>query len=317
MTPFYDAGARATDPERLSSSDSLNAASPSHRPSGLRALAAALGRPDRLAQLLLVAVTTAAGIRAGGRWLSPIGDAGFSWSLAYRLGHGELLYRDIYFVYGPLTPYLLALTGRPFGFSSLWYLLANWIPAIAAAWLLLECGRRCLSVAGNVALLLLVLGFALFTPGAGHLVLPYYAGVVQALAFGLGAMLLIPTEPSDDARPFVAGLLAGLAFACKPEVGVAALAGLLFAAFAGLPRPTAWISRVVAGFGSVAAAVFAFALSCDSLASLRWNSHLWPLNLAPPAEFAACSASSRAWRTRSGRWSFARRRSGSCCWSRS
>ncbi len=270
--------------ERLSSSDSLNAATQSHPRAGLGALVAALGRRDRFPQLALVAITTAAAIWAGGRWLSPIGDAGFSWSLAYRLGQGELLYRDIYFVYGPLTPYLLALTGRPFGFSSLWYLLASWIPAIAAAWLLLECGRRCLSIAGNFAVLMLVLGFALFAPGAGHLVLPYYAGVVQALAFGLGAILLIPTGPSAGARPFTAGLVAGLAFACKPEVGVAALAGLLFAALSGLPRPLSWMCRVAAGFGAVAAAVFGFALSCDSLASLRWNSHLWPLNLAPPAE---------------------------------
>lgn len=263
----------------------MNVASQSKPPAGLHALAAA--RLDRLPQFLLVAITTAAGLWAGGRWLSPIGDAGFSWSLAYRLGQGELLYRDIYFVYGPLTPYLLALTGRPFDFSSLWYLFASWIPAIIAAWLLLECGRRCLSVLGNIALLTLLLGFSLFVPGAGHLVLPYYAGVVQALAFGLGALLLVPAQgPGRVARPFTAGLLAGLAFACKPEVGVAALAGLLFAAAAGLPRPVSWMSRVVAGFGTVASAVLLFALSCDSLASLRSNSHLWPLNLAPPPELS-------------------------------
>lgn len=241
---------------------------------------------DRLPQLLLVVVTTAVGLWAGGRWLSPVGDTGFSWSLAYRLGRGELLYRDVYLAYAPLTPYLLALTGRPFDFSSLWYLLANWIPAIGAAGLLLECGRRCLSLLGNIALLILLLGFALFAPGAGRLVLPYYAGVVQALAFGLGAVLLIPSLPQRVAHPFTAGLLAGLAFACKPEVGVAALSGLLFAAVAGLSRPFWWIARVIAGFGTVAAAAFLFAISCDSLGSLRWNSHLWPLNPAPPPELS-------------------------------
>ena len=216
-----------------------------------------------------------------------MGDTGFSWSLAYRLGRGELLYRDIYLAYAPLTPYLLAATGRPFDFSSLWYLLANWIPAIGAAWLLLECGRRCLSLLGNIALLILLLGFALFAPGAGRLVLPYYAGVVHALAFGLGAMLLIPALPElRAARPFTAGLLAGLAFASKPEVGVAALAGLLLAAVAGLPGPVRWMVRVIAGFGTVAAAAFLFAISCSSLGSLRWNSHLWPLNLVPPPELS-------------------------------
>lgn len=242
---------------------------------------------NRLPQILLVAVTTAVGSWAGGRWLSPVGDTGFSWSLAYRLGQGELLYRDVYLAYGPLTPYVLALTGRPFGFSSLWYLLANWVAAIAAAWLLLECGRRCLPLLGNIALLILLLGFALFPPGTGRLVLPYYAGVVQALAFALGAMLLIvaPRQRSG-ARPLSAGLLAGLAFSCKPEVGVAALAGLLFAAVAGLPKPVSWMARVTAGFSTVAAAVFLFAISCDSLASLRSNSHLWPLSLEPPPEFS-------------------------------
>ena len=43
--------------------------------------------------------------------------------------------------------------------------------------------------------------------------------------------------------------------------------------------------RVIAGFSIVAAAVFLFAISCDSLASLRSNSHLWPLSLEPPPEF--------------------------------
>ncbi len=243
---------------------------------------------DRLPQVFLIAITTAVGLWAGGRWLSPVGDTGFSWSLAYRLGQGELLYRDVYLAYGPLSPYLLALTGRPFSFSSLWYLLANWIPAIAAAWLLLECGRRCLPLLGNFALLILLLGFALFAPGTGRLVLPYYAGVVHALAFGLGAMLLVvASRQRSRARPFSAGLLAGLAFSCKPEVGVAALAGLLFAAIAGLPKPVSWMARVIGGFWTVAAAAFLFAMSCDSLSSLRSNSHLWPLSLEPPPELNA------------------------------
>ena len=241
---------------------------------------------NRLPQVLLVAITTAVGLWAGGRWLNPVGDAGFSWSLAYRLGQGELLYRDVYLAYGPLSPYLLAVTGRPFSFSSLWYLLATGVSAIAAAWLLLECGRRCLPLLGNIALLVLLLGFGLFAPGAGRLVLPYYAGVVQALALGLGAMLLVGSpRQQSGARPFSAGLLAGLAFSCKPEVGISALAGLLVAAVAGLPKPVSWIARVTAGFSIVAAAVFLFAISCDSLASLRSNSHLWPLTLEPPPEF--------------------------------
>ena len=41
---------------------------------------------------------------------------------------------------------------------------------------------------------------------------------------------------------------------------------------------------MLGGFALVAAAAFLFVISCDSLASLRDNSHLWPLNPAPPRQ---------------------------------
>ena len=212
-------------------------------------------------------------------------DAGFSWSLAWRLGHGDLLYRDVRLVYGPLSPYLLAATGMPFAYSSLWYLLVNWIAAIAAGWLLLECARPYLNRLEGIALVTLMLGFSLFVPGAGRLVLPYYSGSVHALALSFGALLLVQAPRERlPARAIWAGLLAGLAFCCKPELGLAALFGLLSAAAARIPRPAAWIVRVLAGFGVVVAAAFLFAISCDSIVSLRENSHLWPLNPTLPKE---------------------------------
>jgi hypothetical protein len=240
---------------------------------------------DRIPQWLFLAVTTAAGLWAGGRWLNPMRDGGFGWSLAWRLGHGDVLYRDIRLVYGPLSPYVLAATGLPFGFSSLWYLLVNWVAAIAAGWLLLECARRYLSLLEGIALVTLMLGFSIFVPGAGRLVLPYYAGSVHALALSLGALLFVqaPLERLSG-RAFWAGVLGGLAFCCKPELGLAALSGLLVAAAARIPKLAAWIGRVLAGFGLVAVAAFLFAISCDSLASLRENSHLWPLDPTPPPE---------------------------------
>jgi hypothetical protein len=240
---------------------------------------------DRVPQLLFLLVTTVVGLWARGRWLDPMSDTGFAWSLAYRLGHGELLYRDIYLVYGPLSPYLLAATGLPFGFSSLWYLFVNWIPAIAVGWLLLECGRRYFSVFESVVLATLIVGLSIFTTGTGRLVFSYYPGVVHALGFSLGALLLLQGPPERlRSRALGAGALAGLALCCKPEIGLAAVMGLLAAGLAGVPRPLAWGRRVLAGFGLVAAAAFLFVISCDSLASLRNNSHLWPLNPVPPPQ---------------------------------
>ena len=115
--------------------------------------------------------------------------------------------------------------------------------------------------------------------------LPYYAGVVHALVLSLCALLLLRAEPERLAgRAFAAGALAGLAFGCKSELGLAALGGLLAAAAGRMPRRLAWITRVLLGFALVAGAAFAFALSCDSLSSLQENSHLWPLNPAPPPQ---------------------------------
>jgi fluoride ion exporter CrcB/FEX len=242
---------------------------------------------DRIPQGLFLACTTAVAFWAGGRWLDPMSDGGFAWSLAWRLGHGEVLYRNIHFAYGPLSPYLLTASGLPFGFSSLWYLLANWIPAVLAGCLLLECGRRYLTVLGGIALAALALGFSLFVPGTGRLVLPYYPGVVHALVFSLAALLVL--QASID-RPgplaYVAGAFAGLALCCKPEIGLAALLSLWVASVAGMPGPKAWALRVLTGFVAVAGVAFLFALSCDSLASLRDHSHVWPLNPSPPPEFA-------------------------------
>jgi hypothetical protein len=242
---------------------------------------------DRIPQGLFLAGTTVVAFWARGRWLYPMSDSGFAWSVAWRLGHGEVLYRDIYFAYGPLSPYLLTVAGLPFGFSSLWYLLANWIPAVLAGCLLLECGRRYLTVLGGIALAALALGFSLFVPSIGRLVLPYYPGVVHALVFSLAALLVLQ---ASIGRPgplaYLAGAFAGLALCSKPEIGLAAVLALCAASFAGMQGPRTWILRVLAGFAAVAGLGLLLALSCDSLASLRQNSHLWPLNPSSPPEFA-------------------------------
>jgi len=239
-------------------------------------------------EAVFLAATTAAGIAAGGRWLDPVGDPGFSWSLAYRLARGERLYRDIYFAYGPLSPHLLALWARLFGVSSNSILLLNWIPAVAAGLLLLLVTRRLLTPFERIALAGMVLATSLFVPGAGRLVLPYYAGVVHAFVFSVAALLLVARPRLlRGGAPLAAGALAGLAFCCKQEIGVAAFAALLIAVFAGVERPLRWALGVTAGFGAVALAAAVFVALAAPLPVLRDRDHLWPLNPRPPAAFDA------------------------------
>jgi hypothetical protein len=238
----------------------------------------------RFPEIVFLAVTTGAGLWAAGRWMDPIGDTGFNWSLAYRLSHGERLYRDIYFAYGPLSPYLLALWARLFGVSSFSLLVANWIPAILAGLLVLRAARRFLSPFERIGLIGMMLATSIFAPGAGRLVFPYYVGVVHALVFGLGALLFLEAKsPSSRAR-LLAGAVAGLAFCCKQEIGVAVLAALLVSILVTQARPIRGAATVLGGFSIVALAAAIFAALSAPVESLRDRSHLWPLNPLPPAE---------------------------------
>jgi hypothetical protein len=245
-----------------------------HFPRGLR---------DWLPEIVLLLVTTGAGLWAAGRWLDPSGDAGYFWSLAYRLSKGEKLYRDIYIQYTPLSPYLLAAGARVVGLSARYYLLANWIPAILAGLLLLRCGRFFLSTLERLALVGVLLFSSLLVAGRGHLILPYSLAVVHALALSIGALLLVrPQREQSTTRVLLAGCLAGLAFCCKQEVGVAAFLALAAAPLAGQARPLAWLTRLIAGFIAAILPVAIFVLSSASIESLQRDSHLWPLAPIPP-----------------------------------
>jgi hypothetical protein len=246
-----------------------------------------------LPEAVLLVVTTGAGIWAAGRWIDPCGDTGYAWSLAYRLSRGESLYRDIFTQYTPLTPYLLAAGARLFGVSARYYLLANWIPAVIAGLLLVRGGRRFLSMFERLVLVGVVLGTSLLLNGPGRLVFPYNAGAVHALALSVGALLLIrPEAQRVKTRAAVAGCLAGLAFACKQEVGLAVLVALCVAALAGISRPFTWVTRMCAGFLVALLPTAVFILSSAPIESLRQDSHLWPLGPPPPttAHFMSAAA---------------------------
>ena len=227
-------------------------------------------------------MTTAAGLWGRGRWVHPVSDPGLWWSLAARLADGERYYRDIPLQFGPLSPYLLSLSGRVFGFSTRYFLLSNWIPAILAGFLLLRAARPFLSVLERLSAVGLLLGLAIFAPGPGRLVYPYSPAAVHALCFALAALLIWRPGPAAKRSNFWSGLLAGMAFAAKQEIGIAVLVALLVGcAVSSESRRTAFV-RCAIGFSFVLVPAAAFALSSAPLASLRNDSHLWPLSAVPP-----------------------------------
>jgi len=242
---------------------------------------------ERVPEIALVLVTTAAGIWAGGRWLSPTSDPGIWWSLPQRLASGERLYRDIYLQYGPLSPYLVSWIARPFAFSAASILILNWIPAVIAAVLLLRLARPFLSTLERLCLAAILVGVGLFAPGLGRLVYPYSPAAVHALCLSLAALLLqLDARPAENRAPsgVLAGTLAGLAFCCKQEIGIAAVAALAASALAQPRGSRRWLVRSLAGFAVVVACGVIFVLTSAPLDSLRVDSHVWPL-AAPPASW--------------------------------
>lgn len=248
--------------------------------------------PGRLREWIpeatLLVATTAAGLWAGGRWLDPSSDPGIWWSLPQRLASGERLYRDLYLQYGPLSVHLFSGIVRLFDGSLRCILLLNWIPAVLAGVLLLRAARPFLSTLERLVLCAILQGVCLFAPGAGRVVFPYCPGAMHALCFSLAALMLVGEEEGEDGRArlrdYAAGILAGMAFCSKQEIGVAAIVGLVAAALlqTGGARRAA---RTLAGFAAVAVLGAAVVLTSAPLESLRLDSHVWPLAAAPPAEW--------------------------------
>jgi len=191
----------------------------------------------------------------------------------------------VYVAYGPLSPYLLGGLVRLVGSSKTALLFWNWIPAIVAGILVLRCAKPWLTTLERVACAAILVAMSVLAPGPGRLVFPYYAGVVHALALSLAAILLVRNgRPGTSTRALIGGLLAGLAFCAKQEVGLAALAALIAAR---LPRPReVWPQgwRAVAGFVLGVLPGVLLAVSNASLQSLRDDNHLWPADVTPPPE---------------------------------
>ena len=231
-------------------------------------------------------VTVGAVLWGRGRWVDPLGDPGFWWSLIARLGEGEVLYRDVYLQYGPLSPYLLALAGRVFGYGSSSLLILTAVPAVVAGLILLYATRGVLTTVERFAVAGLVLGLSIFAPGPGRLVWSYCPAAVLALALSVGALALLRREGRGrNAGAWAAGILAGLAFCSKQEIGLAALIALASPLAVSIHSNLSWFVRCIGGFFVIALMGAAFALWAAPLSVLQARNHLWPFELFPPPEF--------------------------------
>ena len=175
----------------------------------------------------LGAATVALFAVSRGRWSDPLIDSGREWIVPDALARGELLYRDVVYRFGPLTPYLQAAFLKAFGSGMGSLVVAGAVSAVLVLAALFGVLRR---VTGRVEAALwtaLAIPALVFMPNAGGALLGMGYRIWHASGFTLAAVVLASAAPRRGARrllPAAAGLCGGLAGLCRLEWGLAALA---------------------------------------------------------------------------------------------
>jgi hypothetical protein len=221
-----------------------------------------------------------------GKWPDVLVDFGREAYVAWQLGQGKLLGRDLeWYVAGPLSPYLNALLFRAFG-PGLWVLFGFNLALLALLTWLLHCTLRDVAGAGGATAggcaFLLLFAFGQYVGiGNYNYVAPYSHGMTHGLvlAFGCLRALAIHGRTGSPMSAAVAGALFGLCLLTKiePALACAASATAGFAWIGSRRREKAL--RAVLGFGGATALSIGLALG---LLLLRYPLHsAWEI-LAKP-----------------------------------
>jgi hypothetical protein len=183
------------------------------------------------------------------KWADPIVDFGRELYVPWRLTEGDVLYRDIAYFNGPLSPYFNALMFRTFGVSFHTLAFVNLfifaiVAAIAYGLLGSVAGRFAAGICGIV--LVAVFGFGQWlNTGNYNFIAPYSHEITHGFVLGLGAVACVFRLPRTKWAAWAAGLLLGLAFLTKPEIFVAAAAAVAVGVAAHLWLERASIRRVL------------------------------------------------------------------------
>jgi 4-amino-4-deoxy-L-arabinose transferase-like glycosyltransferase len=155
------------------------------------------------------------------RWGDIQVDCGRELYVPSEILRGKLLYRDIWYQYGPLAPYVEALLLFVFGPSLNAFYIFGLAVAIGCALLLLDLGTMLEGRATGLTAALALL-FVGFSPGVFSYAFPYSYGATIGLALSLicASFTLRHVFGRWRYSLIMAGIAASLALLCKPEFGV-------------------------------------------------------------------------------------------------
>ena len=162
------------------------------------------------------------------KWADLAIDGGREMNTPVRLLHGEMLYTDVYYLYGPLAPCVNAVLYRAFGIHLNTLYVAGTLASIMVLALLFQLAVRVSGLRAAILTTWAVLVFCVFKRN-GNYIFPYTYSAVYGTLLGLGA-LVAQVRYIHRQRPgalILGGVLAGLALICKLEFGFAATASLV------------------------------------------------------------------------------------------
>ena len=169
-----------------------------------------------------------------GTWPHPFVDFGRELYVPWRLGEGDVLYRDLAWFNGPFSPYWNAGVFGLLGTSLMGLVAANLAATALLVWvlhaLLLRVGDR-LSATAACGVFVTLFAFSQFDPiGNDNYLTPYSHEVTHGLLLSLLAIYVYAWKGREQpGGRFAVGLLLGLVALTKAEIFLAALAAVLVA----------------------------------------------------------------------------------------
>src|SRR5262247_4474693 len=190
-------------------------------------LVAPLQSAIRNPQSAIVLVSAAMLAVSWRRWISPVTDSGREMDLPLRLMNGELLYRDVYYLYPPFSPYFHSFLYRVFGAHLDVLQTVGAICAVLVVWMCYRIARRLMTPSESALAIIAVILVCVFKPG-GNLIWPYAFAALYGMAFALGALLFALRYAENEKRRelVAAGVLIGLAAITKQEFALAAVCAM-------------------------------------------------------------------------------------------
>jgi hypothetical protein len=228
-----------------------------------------------------ILLSLAAGLVASWqRWGNPLVDSGRELNVPLKLLHGERLYSEVGYIYGPFSPYVNASLYRLFH-PSMWILWGHGIVSTVtilgmAYWIARQITGRFPATLACVAIT-----WVCALKSQGNYMMAYAFGGLDGCTFVLATTILLIVFFRKKSRSLIlcAGIAAALAVLSKTEFGGAAIGtGMITALLAGYPRTRnviIWLGLFLTPAVGLPALVFSLFAARIGWSTLTQDSHLF------------------------------------------